>query len=178
MLNFILSLLLFGNVFSCNSLLQMLVRGSSVGGKPHLRTPTLNGFRCDDIDNLVTKFPPCMRHLHNSLRQRHRLKHMSRVRPGLWAFMKLKTIKSNILLLDHTRCIGCVRTPCEQNTQYYFGRDFSMIYTWKLPNRVYHNASNTRWPKVLWVRAVLVLRFSTRNVFGRSHLLWAWEQSL
>ena len=63
-----------------NSLLQMLVCGSSVDGQRHLHTPTLNGIRCDDINNLVARFPPCMRHLHNCLRLKHRLKHMSRVR--------------------------------------------------------------------------------------------------
>jgi len=61
-------------------LLQKLVCGSSVGSQRRLHMPSVNRIRCGNIDNLAARFPPCMRHLHNCLRQKHRLRHMSRVR--------------------------------------------------------------------------------------------------
>jgi len=73
-------MLLSGIWLSCDLLLQMLICGSSVGREPSVHIAALNKVKCDNIDNLVARFPPCMRHLHNCLRRNHRLKHTSRVR--------------------------------------------------------------------------------------------------
>ncbi|XP_013421355.1 DNA primase large subunit isoform X1 [Lingula anatina] len=40
--------------------------------------------RCEDVDAETDFFPPCMRHLHQQLRQRHRLSHHSRVKYTLF----------------------------------------------------------------------------------------------
>ena len=39
----------------------------------------LEAIRCNDVDHLSEGFPPCMQHLHKMLRQKHRLRHFSRV---------------------------------------------------------------------------------------------------
>ena len=78
---------------NCDSLLQMLVCGISAGSQSGVCLPMLNGIRCDDIDNLVGRFPPCMRHLHNCLRQKHRLRHMSRVRTTNIHEARARTLK-------------------------------------------------------------------------------------
>jgi len=78
------------NVLSCYSLLQILLRGGSAHGQPWRSLAAFNGIRCNDIDTLVAQFPPCMRHLHNCLRRKHRLRHMSRVR--VITFLKLMSM--------------------------------------------------------------------------------------
>jgi len=54
--------------------------GGSLVSQPRCMLPASNEIGCNDVDVLVTRFPPCMKYLHNCLRQKHRLKHMSRVR--------------------------------------------------------------------------------------------------
>ncbi|KAJ8019766.1 DNA primase large subunit [Holothuria leucospilota] len=54
-------------------------------GSPHPRSSILDHcFLSDQIDEEVVFFPPCMKHLHRVLRQRHRLRHHSRVQYTLY----------------------------------------------------------------------------------------------
>ncbi|XP_012287391.1 probable DNA primase large subunit [Orussus abietinus] len=80
--------------------------------------PNLSKITINNIDNEANKFPPCMRHLHKTLRDRHRLSHYARLYYSLF----LKECGMN---LDHaiaywkqeySKPHACTST-CEHNWQ-------------------------------------------------------------
>lgn len=61
----------------------------------------LGGIAASDVDALEKYFPPCMRHLLQSLRRNHRLKHYSRVCQSLYLTgLSLKPYFDLVMLIE------------------------------------------------------------------------------
>jgi DNA primase large subunit len=112
----------------CSELLQRLRLMFEIALPPKIRVQSLVALTLNNLDTVSQYFPPCMRALHLTLRQRHRLCHRPRVQYTLF----LKEIGLHV-----DDCIQLIKTEYSLPARQVGQRNHACEHSWHTDSRRY-----------------------------------------